>query len=143
MAWGPYRAIVVAEHDGDTVELDIHLAKRHLHIDVPKDLGFGVQLRKDGVWLAAQRCRTFGDNAAELSTPGGKAALAYLQSILPLGAEVTVLSQGYDKYADRCDATITLPDGSDLVTRMVEAGYAAVWNGQGPKPVPPYPPASS
>lgn len=134
-SWGPYAAVVVGEHDGDTVELDIQLSARHFHIDVPRDYGFNVQLRKTGVWLARQAVRTFGDNAPELRTAEGKAALAYLQTIMPLGTHVLLLSQGWDKYSGRIDGSITLPSGDDLVKRMIEAGHAAVWDGHGPKPV--------
>jgi endonuclease YncB( thermonuclease family) len=134
--FGPYQAVVVKEHDGDTVDLDVHLVKRRLIVPTPIDLGFNVQLRRDGVWLADQAVRTFGDNAAELSTVEGKAALAYLGTLLPLGTPVTLLSEGWDKYGGRCDGTITLPDGTDLVQKMIAAGYAAAWNGLGVKPVP-------
>lgn len=136
MQFGPYHAVVVGEHDGDTVDLDIQLSKRRLRLSAPLDLGFNVQLRHDGVWLAKQSVRTFGDNAAELVTPAGKAALAYLQTVLKIGDSVTLLSEGWDKFGDRVDGTITLADGRDLVQTMVAAGYAAPWNGQGPKPVP-------
>jgi endonuclease YncB( thermonuclease family) len=138
MNFGPYQAVVVKEHDGDTVSLDVHLAKRRLAVPVaaPVDLGFNVQLRHDGVWLADQSVRTFGDNAAELSTADGKAALAYLAEVMPIGTQVTLLSEGWDKYGGRCDGTITLPDGTDLVQKMIAAGYAAAWNGLGVKPVP-------
>jgi endonuclease YncB( thermonuclease family) len=136
MAFGPYDAIVVSEHDGDTLDLDVHLEKRRYRVSGPIDLGFNIQLRKDGVWLAKQAVRTFGDNAAELSTPSGKAALAYLQQLLPLGTHVTLLSEGWDKYGSRVDGTVTLPDGRDLVATMIAAGYAVAWNGTGPKPSP-------
>ena len=138
-SWGPYKAVVVGEHDGDTVSLDILLSSRRFRITSPIKLGFNVELRHDGVWLASQRVRTFGDNAPELSTPAGKAALAYLQSILPLGTSVLVLSEGWDKYAGRADGSITLPDGTDLVRAMVQSGNAAIWDGSGPKPIPPTP----
>src|SRR5437763_5462729 len=140
-SWGPYTAIVVGEHDGDTLELDILISKRRFSVTAPQDLGFNVQLRRDGVWLARQAVRTFGDNAPELATPAGKAALAYLQSILPLGTKVLLLSEGFDKYGGRVDASVTLPDGRDLAKAMIDSGNAAIWNGVGPKPLPPAPTA--
>jgi endonuclease YncB( thermonuclease family) len=136
MSFGPYDAVVVDEHDGDTIKLDIHLARRRLRLAAPVDVGFKVQLRRDGVWLAGQNVRTFGDNAPELSTPEGKAALAYLKSILKPGDRVTLLSQGWDKYGGRVDGTVTLADGRDLVTVMIAAGQAVAWNGLGTKPLP-------
>jgi hypothetical protein len=54
VTFGPYHAIVVGEHDGDTLELDVQLEKKRFTLAAPKDLGFNVQLRKDGVWLARQ-----------------------------------------------------------------------------------------
>lgn len=137
MILGPYPAVVVREHDGDTLDLDVLLKRRNLGYKAPLDLGFNVQARHDGIWLAAQSVRTFGDNAAELSTPAGKAALAYLQSLLPVGTAITLTSHGWDKYGGRCDGTILLPDGSDLVTAMVASGHAVVWDGIGVKPTGP------
>lgn len=136
MSYGPYDAIVAGEHDGDTLQLDILLQRRRFHIHSAIDLGFNVQLRPSGVWLADQRVRTFGDNAPELSTPAGRAAFAFLQSLLPLGTHVLLLSHGWDKFGGRVDGSVTLPDGRDLVRVMVEAGHAAIWDGRGSKPVP-------
>jgi endonuclease YncB( thermonuclease family) len=134
VTFGPYHALVVSGHDGDTVDLDIRLQKRRFRLNAAVDLGFNVQLRRDGVWLAKQPVRTFGDNADELRTPGGKAALDYLQTLIKPGDPVTLLSEGFDKYAPRIDGTITLADGRDLVQTMIAAGHAVAWNGQGSKP---------
>jgi endonuclease YncB( thermonuclease family) len=134
VTFGPYHAIVVGEHDGDTLELDVQLEKKRFRLGAPKDLGFNVQLRKDGVWLARQPVRTFGDNADELKTAGGKAAVSFLQTLLKIGDVVTLVSEGWDKFGDRVDGTITLADGRDLVQTMIGAGYAVAWNGAGLKP---------
>lgn len=138
--WGPYHAIVTRVHDGDTIYADVLLHKGRYHLPAAStglDLGFDVQIRKDGVWLASQSIRLLGDNSAELATGDGKAALAYVQTIVKPGDAVTVLSTGWDKYGGRCDGKVTLADGRDLVTAMIAAGYAVVWNGKGAKPVPP------
>jgi endonuclease YncB( thermonuclease family) len=47
---------------------------------------------------------------------------------------VTLVSEGWDKFGDRVDGTITLADGRDLVQTMIGAGYAVAWNGAGLKP---------
>jgi endonuclease YncB( thermonuclease family) len=44
-----------------------------------------------------------------------------------------------DKYADRVDAVITLPDGHDLAQLLCATGWAAAWNGHGTKPAPDWP----
>lgn len=134
--FGPFPATVVDEHDGDTVFVDILLRKQRVGKGFDIDLGFNVHLRPGGIWLVRQSVRTFGDNAAELATPAGKAALAYLATILKVGDQVTLLSHGWDKYGGRIDGTITLADGRDLSTVMIAAGQAAPWNGAGPKPIP-------
>jgi len=110
--FGPFPAKCIALHDGDTVTLAI-------------DLGFDHQIA--GVDFAGKTrlsCRIFGINAPELSTPEGKAALAFAETLLPVGTLCTVLSQGWDKYGGRFDGTITLPDGSDFGAAMVAAGHA-------------------
>lgn len=110
--FGPYPARCVAIHDGDTVTLDI-------------DLGFD-HLIAGQDWDGHTRlaCRVYGINAPELSTPAGKAALAYAQTILHVGDICQVLSHGWDKYGGRWDGTITLPDGTDYAQRMLDAGQA-------------------
>ena len=109
--------------DGDTVILDV-------------DLGFGV-------WLAGQSFRLWGCNAIEHDQPGGAEATANLTSLLPAGSLVTLTSLKPDKFGGRYDAVITLPDGQDLVTLLIQTGWAAAWNGRGPKPVPPWPRVTS
>ena len=59
--------------------------------------------------------------------------------LLPAGLWVTVQTFKPDKYGGRYDALITLPDGRDVTTVMCTDGYAAPWNGTGPKPVPLWP----
>lgn len=112
-----YKASVVRIVDGDTVLLDL-------------DLGFYM--------IARMSCRLAGLNCIELNQPGGSAAKSYLASLLPVGAEVVVFSVKPDKYAGRFDANLSL--GSiDINARMIADGYAAKWDGKGPRPVPPWP----
>ena len=128
--FGPYPGTVVSEHDGDTVRVAVTIPRAWR----ARDVGWDVTVA--GKCTVLVDARTFGDNAAELDTLAGKAALAYLAELMPVGTQVTLLSVGWDKYGGRTDATITLPDGRDLVTAMVAAGQAAPWTGHGPKPVP-------
>lgn len=114
-AWGPFKATVTDVHDGDTITALL-------------DLGFGIEL--------SMHLRIFGINAPELSTPAGKDALGYALTLVKPGDAITVVSEGWDKFGGRADATVTLADGSDFAVRMIAAGKASAWNGQGAKPVP-------
>jgi endonuclease YncB( thermonuclease family) len=104
MTFGPYPAVISHIHDGDTFTTDL-------------DLGFGIH-------ATTFNCRLYGANAPELSTDAGKAALAYLLTIMPVGSHVTVVSHGWDKYGGRFDGTVTLADGRDLATLMIASGFA-------------------
>jgi endonuclease YncB( thermonuclease family) len=114
MAFGPYPGKVINVHDGDTVALDI-------------DLGFDHLIAGED-WDGKTRlsCRIYGINAPELNTPEGKDALAYAQTLLPLGTRVRVTSHGWDKYGGRFDGWIILPDGRDFGSAMIAAGHAVV-----------------
>jgi endonuclease YncB( thermonuclease family) len=118
-----YAGDVVRVIDGDTIVIDV-------------DLGFGI-------WLRSQSFRLLGVNAREHSAPGGKEARMNLASMLPVGTRLTVTSVKADKYGGRFDAMLTLPDGRDVARELIAGGWAAAWNGQGVKPVPAWPRASS
>lgn len=113
-----YPAVVVAVHDGDTVE-------------VTASLGFDV-------WRNVS-VRLSGINAIELAQPGGKDARDHLIGLMPVGSVVTLTSLSYDKYGGRVDGTLGLSGGRDASAVMVADGFAAAWNGKGPRPVPPWP----
>jgi len=120
--FGPYPGRVIEVHDGDTLTLDL-------------DLGFGVRLPGQswgGKTLLA--CRVHGINSPELNTDAGKAARAYASGLLPPGTLVTVTSYGWDKYGGRFLGGITLGDGRDFATLMLDAGQARPYSGTGPKP---------
>ena len=136
--FGPYQATVAAIHDGDTIDVDVVLyAVRTRRHNPDTDLGFDVHLVSGvGVELERQSVRLYGCNAAELATPEGKAALAFLETVLHVADTVTLVSHGWDKYGGRIDGTIRLEDGRDLTEVMIAAGHAAPWDGVGPKPVP-------
>ena len=110
--FGPYPGVVTDWHDGDTCHANL-------------DLGFAIYLYGhdlDGKPVFS--LRIWGINAPELNTAAGKDALAYAGQICPPGTRVTVTSHGFDKYGSRADCAITLPDGQDFATLMLQAGHA-------------------
>jgi endonuclease YncB( thermonuclease family) len=108
MIFGPYKGTVDQVHDGDTVYVRL-------------DLGFDLNVYA--------RCRIYGINAPELSTPEGKVALAFAQGLLPVGSSVRVTSHGWDKYGGRIDAEIGYGDVTplDFATTMLESGHAVIY----------------
>lgn len=113
-----YKATVVSVHDGDTVHLDVGIGF-YLHIDIT--------------------CRLRGLNTRELKDPGGPEAREHLARLCPVGSEVLFRSLGPDKFGGRWLGVLELPDGRDVATEMIRDGYAAAWDGRGPKPLPPWP----
>lgn len=105
--FGPYPGVVSRVIDGDTIVIAL-------------DLGFGIH-------QTGLSCRVYQINAPEMSTPEGKAARDYAVTLLPVGASVTVLSHGYDKYGGRYDGEIVMPDGRDFATLMIAAGHAVAY----------------
>jgi endonuclease YncB( thermonuclease family) len=101
--FGPYPGIVQHIHDGDTLTIDL-------------DLGFGI-------WQTTLRCRLYGINAPELKTAEGVAARDFLTALVPVGAAVSVVSHGWDKYGGRFDGTVTY-EGIDLSAAMLSSGHA-------------------
>jgi endonuclease YncB( thermonuclease family) len=115
--FGPYQGVIDSVHDGDTVYVKL-------------DAGFDLTIYA--------RVRVIGINAPELSTPAGKAARDFAQTLLAPGMAVKVLSFGWDKFGGRVDASIQYnlaADPQDFATVMMAAGHAVAWDGKGPKPV--------
>jgi len=96
--------------------------------------------------------RLFGSAARELKDPGGPEARDYLAGLLARITPPTIQDmltarwQGecealkWDKFSDRIDARIWLPGQAfDVSTLLINAGFAAVWDGQGTQPKPPWP----
>jgi endonuclease YncB( thermonuclease family) len=114
-------------HDGDTATVLVQVATQ------PERLWLEVDGRLDGY------------NARELKQPGGPEALTHLAEIIPpcTCPRLPTTLLGSDKYGGRTLVRIGLPDGRDVTGVMIGDGYGAAWNGQGPKPNPPWPiPAS-
>lgn len=124
--WSFPRADVVRVIDGDNVELAVTY-------DI--DLGFNDRQ----VITRPRSFRLFGVNLREKSQPGGMEARALIESMLPVGMQVSLRSVKNDKFGGRFDAIVILPDGTNLNQWLVVNDWAASWNGQGPKPVPPWP----
>lgn len=117
-----YNATVVNVHDGDTVNVTMSYGFHRYDSPVP--------------------IRLLGCNAAELATPGGKAARDNLVALLPPGTEVVLATATPDKYAPRVDAAVTFLQAgvpTDLVGLLIEQQWAAPWDGTGKAPVPPWP----
>ena len=80
-------------------------------------------------WMITLRnnLRLWGVNAPENSTPEGKAATAYVKGLLNPGDAIGVVSHRLlgqtDKYG-RTLASVTLHDGRDLSTTLVDTGHA-------------------
>lgn len=114
-----YRATVTAVQDGDTFSVNI-------------DLGLKT-------WRLGENIRVLGINSIELADPGGKEARHNLAQLLPVGTAVTIRTVKADKYGTRYNAAVTLPDGADLATLLLAAGWAAPYTGRGPKVAPGWP----
>ena len=124
-----YAAKLIEVIDGDTVDLLI-------------DLGFGVHVK--------ERCRLYGIDAPEIETDAGKAAKAYLGSLLGASIELFVATRKMtrkpkektDKYGrylavlydggntfswhirnDQDESSVAMMQSS-INLRMVEAGHA-------------------
>lgn len=101
----------------------------------------------DGYWRT--NLRLDGGNAREHNEPGGQEAIAYLrQLVTPVVATTvaelfafpaTVVSLHWDKFGGRVDGNLLVPGVGDVMQVLIRAGYAAAWNGRGPKPRPPWP----
>lgn len=105
-----YNAIVFSTWDADTYRMDV-------------DVGFGI-------WTKKQRIRLYGANSKERGTPEGKAARAFLLTIMPLGTKVvlTTFKDATEKYG-RYLGRITLPDGTDVAETLIAAGHAVSYFG--------------
>src|SRR5215468_4459070 len=115
-SFGPYAGVVDAVHDGDTVYVKL-------------DVGFDLTVYT--------RIRVMGINAPELSTPAGKAARDFAQTLLKPGDAVRVVSFGWDKFGGRIDASIQYDltaTPQDFGDTMIATGHAVHWDGTGPKP---------
>ncbi|MFD3514897.1 thermonuclease family protein [Streptomyces sp. NPDC058657] len=109
-----YPARLVRVIDADTLDVEI-------------DLGFSIHIR--------QRVRLQGLNAPERNTADGKAAIDWVLAWFTGRDRFTVETHQQEKYG-RWLATITDPDGMNLNAALLAEGYAASYDGVGPRPLP-------
>lgn len=129
---GTVAATVTRVVDGDTIRADIVLGTLTLGSII-----LDVVARDAKVRLA-------GCNAAERSTPAGKAAQAHLVDRLPPGSLLHLDDVDDYKYGGEIIARVTtMPAGVDLVAELIAGQWAAPWDGRGPMPVPPWPRTTS
>lgn len=122
-AGDPYvrNATLLEVIDGDTVRLDVDLGY-FVHEHVPH--------------------RLFGINAPEKNTVAGKAAVAFMRDLLPVGSKVIVRSTkakqdgiASDKYGGRFLAHLYVAQSGLYVNQhLVDSGFAFTWDGSGIKP---------
>ncbi len=102
-------AVVVEVIDGDTLKCQV-------------DLGFKISLLTN--------VRVHGCNSPEIPTPLGVLALNFTRSLVQVGDVLTLDSKRLDLYG-RAEAVVTLPDGSDLATRLLGSGHAQTADDRG------------
>lgn len=117
IVWSFPNATINRVVDGDTVEIDVAI-------------GFGVTYRGS--------FRILGINARELHEPGGQEAKANLVALLPVGSTIQLGSVKNDKFS-RYDALLSNTAIGDVSTYLINTGWAAPWDGNGPRPTPPWP----
>ena len=131
-----YQATILGIHDGDTIEVSLRTALRSTRT-VNTDLGMHLHIEA-GYLTMHDSLRLLGLNAPELSTDAGKLAQRMLASQIEVGSIVRIathLDQG-DKYGRLLAQVWRASDGLDINQWLIANGYAAVWDGHGPKPVP-------
>lgn len=118
-----YSAVVVYVHDGDTIMTVV-------------DLGMGLYM---GCLNHPHPIRFKDCNARELSEPGGTEAASNLARLLEPGADIVLHNVRHDPHPPRWDADIECERFADLSTYLVEQQWLAIYPGNGPKVVPPWP----
>ncbi len=113
-----YTCAVRKTVDGDTLDLTIDLGMRT---------------------FVDERVRLAHGNAAERGTPQGDAATAAVKEWLRAhpGPYIVRTEKDRKEKFGRYLATITAPDGHELVADMKAAGHVVAWDGQGARPLPP------
>lgn len=116
VGYGPYKSVIVACHDGDTIALLI-------------DTGFSTFVCE---WIRL-RAANVGINAPELSTPEGKTALEFLQGFCPVGTPLQLVSQITPRSRDqamsftRYVGWLIDAQGVDIGQKMLDSGHAVPW----------------
>lgn len=112
VAVGPVKSV----HDGDTFTmeyLDLGWGVRIYPIDEGEPGHCSIRITlPDGGWYDAPETK---DKARS------KLATSYLKAIIPQGTIVSLVSYGFTM--GRTLASVTLPDGQDIATLMIQAGH--------------------
>lgn len=105
-----YNAVLLRIIDGDTVVVQL---------DMGCDVGLRMTMRLNGI------------DAPEKNTEEGKAAIAWLESKIPLRASVAVktFKDKKEKYGRYRADLFLLGDATTLNLQMVEAGHAKLYAG--------------
>ncbi len=111
-----YKATILKIVDGDTLDLDI-------------DLGFGIHRK--------QRVRLEGIDAPELkdsnklAKEAAKESKKFLESLLPVGLQVQLVSTSYDKYGRVLGKIWTLNSSKEpdieVNDQLIKFGYAKIY----------------
>lgn len=122
MIWTYPACVMVGHHDGDTIYVDIDLGQQ--------------------MWVRRRSVRLVGVACNELKDPGGPEASAAVNTKVPVGTPLGLISRGWDKYAGRIDALVYLdvPQSLTLQSWLVLEGWAVPWSGKGAQPKVPFPP---
>lgn len=115
--YGPYKAIVTRIIDGDTLRLAL-------------SVGFAIYTEH------AIRIKDIDAPETNRGSPEererGRASRDYLIKLMPVGSSCAVLTHQDKMSFNRYVASVTLPDGRDLGTVMVDAGMAKWISGATP-----------
>lgn len=104
--FGPYRGVVRHLVDGDTFDAFVSLGMHGYTYQVIRVLG-----------LDTPEINRLATREA------GRAALDYVHSIMPVGSRVVLHTEKDPDSFGRFLARVTLTDGSDLATAVIDAGY--------------------
>jgi hypothetical protein len=93
--------------------------------------------------------RLNGGNCREKNELGGQEAIIHLRELIAPVVALSVaslftfpaqlISLYWDKWGGRIEGNLIVPGVGDVMQAMIRDGYAAVWDGRGPRPVPPWP----
>lgn len=85
-------------------------------------------------------CRIRGVQGPELRDPGGPEVRDLLIARLPVGEHVVIHDVGPYPRAGHVTCSVTMADGTDVASWLLERRYAVAWDGRGAKPTVPWPP---
>lgn len=84
--------------------------------------------------------RIRGVQAPEMTEPGGPDVKAAMTEKVPVNSTVVVGELGPYPRPGHVTAALTLQDGSDVASWLLDCGFAVRWDGQGKRPTVPWPP---